>query len=310
MVNSGTSALITALLAHGIGPGDEVIITTFTFIASVNAILSVGAKPVLVDSDLETFNTTPEIMKNVITEKTKAIIPVDVGGMSIDINAFTEFARKNNLIFIQDSAESIGAEYGGKKVGSFDHTSVFSFHMAKLATTVEGGCVLTNDDEIAEKCRMIRNHGMQGKYDYKCFGLNFRITDIQAAIGRIQLRKLNGYIRLRNKLADIYKKGLGDKIEYQKVPDYVNVHPYMLFGILTDVEKRDSIIKLLNENGVGTRICWLPTHKQDYHRKIFEGNYPNSELLASRIINLPMGNGLTEKDVNYVVKVFNKILEK
>lgn len=309
VVNSGTSALITALLAHGIGPGDEVIVPTFTFISSVNAILAIGAKPVLVDSDLKTFNTTPEFMKKSVTEKTKAIMPVDVAGMPVDIDAFKEFAEKNNLIIVEDAAEAIGAKYKNKKIGSFEHTAILSFHMAKLVTTIEGGCIVTGDNKIAEKCSMIRNIGMQAKYDYKCFGLNLRITDVQSAIGRAQLKKIDKYLELRNKLAKVYKEGLGDSVDYQEIPDYVTLHPYMLFGVLVkNKNKRDAIIENLNQNNIGTRICWPPTHNQEYHSTIFKGSYPNAELLGSRIINLPMGNALTEEDVRYVVATFKKSL--
>jgi len=308
VVNNGTSALITALLANGIGPGDEVIVPTFTFISSVNAIIAVGAKPVLVDSDLKTFNTTPEFMKKAMTKKTRAIMPVDVAGMPVDIGAFEEFAEENNLIIVEDAAEAIGAKYKNKKIGSFEHTAIFSFHMAKLVTTVEGGCIVTGDNEIAEKCSMVRNVGMRGRYDYKCFGLNLRITDIQSAIGRVQLKKIDSYLKLRNKLVKIYEEDL-DMVDFQEIPDYVTLHPYMLFGVLVDKNKRDAIIKNLNQNNIGTRICWPPTHMQEYHKTIFKGRYPNAELLGSRIINLPMGNALTEDDVRYVTDVFKKSFE-
>lgn len=309
VVNNGTSALVTAMLANGISPGDEVLVPTFTFVASVNAVLAVGAKPVLVDSDTETFNTTPELMKKYLTKKTKAIIPVDVAGMPIDVDAFTEFAGKNNLIMIEDAAEAIGAQYKNNKIGSFKHTAIFSFHMAKLVTSIEGGCVVTPDNEVARKCSMIHNHGMEKKYDHRYFGLNLRITDVQSAIGRAQLIKINKYIKWRNKLAKIYNEELGESVEYQKIPDYVNVHPHMIFGVLIGKRKRDYIIQYLKKNGVDTRVCWPPVHTQEYHRKIFNGAYPNSEHIASRIINLPIGNMISEDDVNYVASTFKTALD-
>ena len=309
VVNNGTSALVAAMLAHGIGQGDEVIVPTFTFIASINSILAVGATPVLVDCDAKTFNTTPDFMKDSITNKTKAIVPVDVCGMPVDIDAFTEFAENNNLIIIEDAAEGIGAEYKKKKIGSgsFGHTVIFSFHMAKAITTIEGGCIIA-DDKIAKICSMIRNHGMEKKYDHKYFGLNFRITDVQSAIGRVQLKKINKYINRRNKIVEIYKDGLGEIVEYQHIPNYVSVHPNMIFGVLADKKKRDKIISYLNANGIDTRICWLPAHMQQYHSKMFNGKYPNSESIASRIINLPIGNMLEDDDINYVVDILKKSL--
>ena len=269
-----------------------------------------GATPVLVDSDLGTFNTTPELMKPLITKKTKAIMPVDVAGMPIDVDAFTKFAQAHNLIIIEDAAQGLGAVYKGKKIGSFNHTAIYSFHMAKLATTVEGGCIVTNDEKIAHTCAMIRNHGMEGRCEYKVFGLNLRINDIQSAIGRVQLRKIEKYIALRNKLVNMYKKGLGDIAEFQNIPPYVSTHPHMLFGILVDAAKRDAIIKTLNENGIGTRICWNPAHRQPYHSAIFKGNYPNADKLSSRIINVPMGNDLSEEDVQYVIDIFRKAVKE
>ena len=309
VVNNGTSALITAMLAHGIGHNDEVIVPTFTFVASVNAILAVGAKPVLADSDPKTFNTTPELMEKYLTKKTKAVIPVDVAGMPINVDAFAEFAEKNNLIMIEDAAEAMGAEYKNKKIGSFNHTAIFSFHMAKLITSVEGGCIAASDDEIAARCSMIQNHGMLQKYDHKSFGLNFRLTDIQSAIGRVQLKKINKYLKWRNQLAKIYKEELGASFEYQEIPDYVDVHPHMIFGILAGKRKRDYIMNYLKKNGVDARVCWPPVHMQEYHKKIFHGKYPNSEHIASRIINPPIGNVLSEEYLNYVIGIFKKALK-
>jgi len=310
VVNNGTSALVASLLAHGIGHGDEVIVPTYTFIATVNSVLAVGATPVLVDCDKTTFNTTPEMVLEKITPKTKAIMPVDVAGMPVDINGFADLARDQDILFIQDSAESLGAEYRGRKVGGFDNTSVFSFHMAKLSSTIEGGCVLTNDNMIADRVRMIRNHGMKGKYDYACFGLNFRTTDIQSAIGIEQLKKLDRYIHRRNKLAQIYEQELQGIVGFQQIPDYVTVHPRMLFGILVEKEKRDSIISALNAQGIGTRICWPPTHTQEYHKTLFAGSYPNAEEIGKSIINIPMGNDLNEEQVHHVVEKIKEVLRQ
>lgn len=319
VVNNGTSALITALLAHGIGKGDEVIVPSLTFIASVNSIIAVGAKPVLVDSDLNTWNTTPELVKEKITDKTKAILPVNVAGMPIDMDAFEKLAKENNLKLIEDSAESMGAQYKNKRIGSFNHTSIFSFHMAKSLSTVEGGCIVTNDRVLAEKYRAIRNHGMESSYnyskpginyDYGQFGLNFRITDIQSAIGREQLKKLDKIIEHRGRLVRIYKEDLDGFFEFQSVPDYVSLHPYMFFGILVNEKKRDHLIKYLNENGIPTRVCWLPTHLQRYHKNIFvDENYPNAKRIGFKIITLPLGNMLTIGEVDYIIDTIRGFLK-
>ena len=305
MTNNGTSALICSLLAHDIGPGDEVIVPSFTFVATVNAILSVGAKPILVDCNAETFNTEIKFMKNKITKKTKAILPVDVSGMPVDINAFEDFANEHNLTLIRDSAEGLGAEYNNIPIGSFNHTSIFSFHMAKIVSGVEGGCIITNKKQIAEKLKLIRSHGDAGQYNSKIFGLNFRISDIHSAIILEQLKKLNSFLKHRQKIAKLYKNELID-FKFQEIPDFVTCHPYMLFGILLSSKKRNSLNNYLNGNGIETRICWPPVHKQKYHSKFFKQCFPNSEKIFSKIINLPMGNGLSEEDTMLVVENIKK----
>ena len=309
VVNSGTSALITALLAHGIGKEDEVIVPSLTFIATVNAVILVGADPILVDVDLETFNTTIEKVEEKITKRTKAILPVDVAGMPINIDAFERLAEEHDLVLIEDAAEAFGAVYKNRKIGSFNHTSIFSFHIAKTITTVEGGVITTNDDKIAENCRLIRSHGMKDKYNHITIGSNFRITDIQSAMGRIQLKKVETFLKRRNELASIYMRMLKNIVQFQKIPDYVTIHPWMLFGVLVDTKKRDRIREKLKENGIDTRVCWRPVHQQPFHRKLFSGSFPNSEEIASRIINLPIGNKFSKEDIKYVSTKFIEIYE-
>lgn len=307
IVNNGTSALICSLLSHGIKPGDEVIVPTFTFVATANAIISVGAKPVFVDSDVTTFNTTVDLIKPYVTKKTKAVIPVDVAGMPIDIKKFREFTQKNNLILIEDSAEGIGAEYKNKKLGSFGHSTIFSFHMAKVITTIEGGCIVTNSKDIAESLRLIRSHGSKTPYESKTFGLNFRISDVHSAIGLAQIKKIKKFLIHRNNLAKIYREEIKSH-KFQTVPDYVTLHPYMLFSILTNPKDRDKINKILNKNQIQTRICWPPVHMQPYHSKTFKiRKLENAEKIYSQIINLPMGNGLSQSDVMHIVNIIKNM---
>ena len=305
VTNNGTSSLICSLLAQGIGSNDEVIVPSFTFVATVNAILSVGAKPVLVDCNPKTFNTDIDFVKKKITKKTKAIMPVDVSGMPVDVDSFRELAKEKNLILIQDSAEGIGAKYKQKKIGSFGHSTIFSFHIAKVVTGVEGGCIVTNDNEIAQKARLIRSHGDAGQYVHKIFGLNFRISDLHSAIILEQLKKIDRFLQHRAKLAKKYKDEL-HQFEFQEIPDFVSRHPYMLFGLLTPKKYRNSLNKYLQKNRIDTRICWLPVHKQPYHGKIFDIKLKNSEDVFSKILNLPMGNGLTEKNCQIVIDTIKK----
>jgi len=307
VTNSGTSSLICALLAHGIKPGDEVLVPSFTFIASVNSILSVGAKPVLIDSDPLTFNTDIEFFEQKISKKTRAIMPVDVSGMPVDIDEIKKFADKNNLILIEDAAEAMGAKYKKKKVGSFGHSTIFSFHMAKIVSGIEGGCILTDDSEIAYKLKSIRSHGDVGQYNSKFFGLNFRISDIHSAIIIKQLDKLNKFLTHRQNLAKIYKDELSNSATFQNIPSFVTLHPFMLFGVLTKSKFRNKLNKFLNQKGIETRICWPPVHKQKYHSKIFpKTKLIGSEEIYSKIINLPMGNGLTPNEVLTVCDIFKR----
>jgi perosamine synthetase len=307
VTNSGTSSLICALLAHGIKPGDEVLVPSFTFISTVNSILSVGAKPVLVDSDPSTFNTETKFLKQKISKKTRAIMPVDVSGMPLDISEMTEFANKNNLILIEDAAEAIGAKYKNKKIGSFGHSTIFSFHMAKVVSGIEGGCILTDNSQIASKLRSIRSHGDVSQYNSKFFGLNFRISDIHSAVITEQLKKLDMFLEHRQNLAKLYKDELSNLVEFQSIPSFVTLHPFMLFAILVKPQIRNKLNKFLNQKNIETRICWPPVHKQKYHSTIFpKTKLIGSEEIFSKIINLPMGNGLTEEEALHIVKIIKK----
>ena len=311
VVNNGTSALIASLLACGIGRGDEVLVPTMTFVATVNVLLMLGAKPILVDCDPKTLNVTPEILKSKLTARTKAFVFVDVYGMPCDIEALEAFAREHGLILIEDAAQAIGAGYRGRPIGSFSHPVAGSFHMAKLIAAAEGGCVMVQDDELALKLRRIRNHGMARQYEFVTFGLNLRITDVQSATGRVQLRKLPRMLEHRERLVQQYKQGLRGLVEFQEIPSYVTTHPHMIFSVFfSDRKVRDEVNAHLNQQGIDTRICFPPVHKQPYHQPLFadQGPFPNAEDRAERVLSLPMGNGLTSEDVDYVVQTLKEAL--
>ncbi|MHA1756210.1 MAG: DegT/DnrJ/EryC1/StrS family aminotransferase [Promethearchaeota archaeon] len=221
-VNSGTAALHTAIASLDIGPGDEVIVSPFTFIATASSVLQNNAIPIFADIDEKTYNIDPESVKEVITERTKAIIPVHLAGISADMDPLMEIAEDYKLYIIEDACQSHGALYKGKKVGSIGHLGTFSFYPSKNMTTGEGGMITTNDDELARQCRLIRHHGEPSWYIYNRLGWNYRMTEIQGAIGRAQLRKLDTFIKKRNENAKYLSAAVEniDGIEPPFIPDY------------------------------------------------------------------------------------------
>lgn len=315
-VSSGTAALMAALMAQRIGPGDEVIAPSFTFIATINAILGVGAKPILADCDIGTWNLTASEAEKYITGKTRAIMPVHVAGLPVDIDAFKKLARTYKVNLIEDSAEALGAEYKNKNVGGHETTSIFSFHMAKLVTSVEGGCIVTNNISLANRLKMLRNHGRRElykerkhgtEYSFEGFGLNLRMTDILSAIGRVQLAKINKALKHRKKLVDLYKKELSGKFEFQEIPSYVTRHANMFFAILCDKKQRAIMQKKLLERGISTRVTFTPAHLQMWHRQHFKNlKFKNSEVIFSRILSLPLGNKITLPQVEQVIRILKR----
>jgi len=306
-VNNGTSALITAYLAHGIGPGDVVLVPTYTFVATVSALLAIGATPVLLDCDPTTLNVDPDAVDRAATlhPEAKALVFVDIAGQPCDIDRLREVASKHSLVLIEDAAEAFGAVYRGKTVGNYDHTTVFSFHIAKQLTTVEGGAVLTNDAQVAARCRLIRSHG-EGpqKYIHVAHGLNFRPTDIQAAIGVVQLSKVSQFLDLRQRLARLYHQGLERWLDFQRTPEYVTRPTWMLFvAFCHDVHQRDAFNSWLNSHGIDTRLPFPPVHAQPFYVAGHgTQSFPGADRAYSRVISLPIGNGISEVQVEAVVE--------
>lgn len=314
VVNNGTSALLTALLANGIGPGDEVLAPTYTFVATINSILALGARPILLDCDPETLNVTPETIEVAVREheRAKALVFVDVAGQPCDINPLVELGHRHGLPLIEDAAEAFGAGYRGKVVGGYDHTTVFSFHIAKQLTTVEGGAIATNDTDLAARCRLIRSHG-EGpeKYVHVALGLNFRPTDLQSAIGIVQLRKVDGFLRLRGEIARCYRESLHRYLRFQKVPEYVSQPTWMIFmALCRDRAERDAYVHWLNTHGIDTRIPWPPVHAQPYYVSRFGPSaYPFADAAFSRVLSLPIGNGLSLEQIRYVADCSTSFFE-
>ena len=309
---SGTTALHTALLAHDIGPGDEVITSPFTFIASANSILFVGAKPVFVDIDPATFNINPDLIEAAITSKTKAIMPIHLFGLSADMDRIMDIAQKYNLAVIEDACQSHGAVNNGRKVGSFA-TGTFSLYPTKNMTSAEGGMITTNDDQTAENAQVIRQHGMRRRYYHDELGFNFRMTDIHAAIGYEQLKKLSKFNRKRRANAAYFSEHLEhlDGIVPPVVPGgYEHVFHQYTIRILNG--NRDAAVEYLRKNGVGSGVYYpVPIHKQTYYVNELGYNQtlPEAEKAANEVLSLPVHPALSEIDLETIVSVVNAFVE-
>jgi perosamine synthetase len=304
-VNSGTAALHVALLARGIGRGDEVITTPFTFIATANSVLYTGAKPVFADIEADTFNIDPESIKEKITNKTKAIIPVDLYGHPAEMNAIMDLARDHKLTVIEDACQAHGAVYHGKKAGSFD-IGCFSFYPTKNMTTSEGGMITTDDEKLAEKARMIRSHGSKVRYYHDMLGFNLRMTDIGAAIGLAQLRRVDAFNEKRISNAMYLNEKLGD------IPGIVTPvtragckHVFHQYTVRITNEyglPRDRLIQKLSSAGIGTGVYYpVPIHRQAlYLSRGYDESHPISERLSKEVLSLPVHPAITPDDLDII----------
>lgn len=307
---SGTTALHMALLAHNIGPGDEVITSPFTFIASANSVLFVGAKPVFVDIDPKTFNMDVSQIEAAITPKTKAILPVYLYGLCCDMDVIMSIAKKHNLIVIEDACQAHGSEIKGKRAGSFG-TGTFSLYPTKNITSAEGGMITTNDDVIMEKCRVIRNHGMRRRYYHDVLGYNFRMTDVHAAIGNAQLAKLDMFNNKRKENANYYDLNLkGVTIPF--VPDGYT-HVFHQYTIRVPEGKRGDLRAFLKENDIGSEIYYpVPIHKQGFYMEMFgdDKTYPEADFAATEVLSIPVHPSLSKDDLEKVASSINKFIAK
>ena len=312
-VNNGTSALSLSLSALGIGPGDEVITTPMTFVATANSILSCGAKPVFADIDPETYNLCPKSTRKAITNRTKAIMPVHLYGLPSDMEEFEGISEELGLKIIGDAAQAHGAKINGKSVGNFGDAECFSFYPTKNMTTGEGGMITTNDEELYNKMVSIRNHGRPGGelgvYEHERFGLNLRLTDIGAAIGRVQLRGLPDF-NLRRKSNAIQLTKILDGIEGVTTPkvDSQFEHAWHQYTIL--VEDRKSLSDYLKSHGIGTGVYYPRLISEYPHLNSFDGITPVAGEVVKKVISLPVHASLAESEVNEVGKMVKKWAEE
>lgn len=306
-VCNGTVALHLALASLGIGKGDEVIIPDFTMIATANAVLYTGAKPVFVDSELKTWNINPYKIEEKISSKTKVIIPVHTYGHPAEMDVINDIAKKHNLYVVEDAAEAHGAEYYGRRAGSLGDIGCFSFYGNKILTTGEGGMLVTDDKLIADTARSLRNHTLDDskrRFKHDLMGFNYRLTNIQAAIGVAQLERAEELVNTRINNAFSYNTLL----KYEKVvlppctPNIKNV--YWMYSIL--VEDAENTAKKMKELGVDTRPFFYPMHKQPMFKGKYKGTYPVSNELSKRGLNLPSSPNLTDKELAKVAEVVSK----
>ncbi|WP_066892511.1 DegT/DnrJ/EryC1/StrS family aminotransferase [Clostridium nigeriense] len=311
-VSSGTAALHLALLALGIGNNDEVIIPDFTFPATANAVEHVGGTTKFVDIKLDSLCINAEKIEEVITDNTKVIIPVHEFGQCADMDKIMEIAKKHNLKIIEDAACALGAEYKGKKIGTIGDLGCFSFHPRKAITTGEGGVIVTSNDELAEKIRVLRNHGLNiidGKHQFVMAGLNYRMTNIQGAIGVVQMKKIKNIIKKRIEMAHEYNDILRS-IKGITLPEEKSYgkHVWQTYHIILDEKiNRDELIKKLKEKGIETNFGAYAVHVQPYYQNKYKhkiSEYINSNIAYKQGLALPL---YSEMDYETVIEIKNKI---
>lgn len=329
-VSSATAGIHLACIAAGVGPGDEVIAPAFTFAATINPVIHVGAKPVLVDIRKDTYNIDVSLIEKAITKKTKAIIPVHYAGQAADMDPIISLAKKYNLIVIEDAAHALGTTYKGKTIGSFGDMSVFSFHPIKNITTGDGGMVTTSNEDYDKNIRLNRLHGMNKEawkrftqagswyYEITSAGFKYNMTDISAVIGIEQMKKLNKFLFKRREYARMYTDEFMtiDEIRTPYI-DPNGEHSWNLYSVLLDISKlsisRDAFIEELKKFSIGASVYFLPLHMHPYYRDTYgfqKGQFPNAEWVYERILSLPLSPKMAESDVRYVARIVKKLIHE
>ena len=312
-VATGTAALQVAILAHGIGKGQEVVIPPLTFFASASTVLQAGAKPVFADVDRSSYNLDPAQLPAAMSRKTAAIMPVHLYGQTADMAPILEAAKEHDALVIEDACQAHGAEYHGKKAGNLGDTACFSFYATKNMTTGEGGMVVTDRDDVAEKARLLRDHGQTSKYQHASLGYNLRMTEMAAAIGLVQLRKLEGWVRTRRANAQALTKGL-EGIEGLVPPSEGNwmVHAYYQYIVRAEPSfplSRDEIVQTLSDDGVGSRGSYpMPLYKQKALVDLrLRGRCPVAEDVVPRLFELPVHPSVTPEDVGTILAAVERL---
>lgn len=315
-VSSGTAGLHLLVCSLGLGPGDEVLVPSFTFAASVNVILYEKAVPVFVDIEPDTYNMDPDDLERKITPHCKAIMAVDVFGHPVEWDSILRIASENNLKVIDDSCEALGAEYKGRKLGLFGEAAVFAFYPNKQMTTGEGGLIVTNDEQIAHLARSLRNQGrreMGAWLEHERLGYNYRLDEMSAALGVSQFRRLEQFLRKREQVAQIYAEKLQtfDWVRMPEVRSYVRKSWFVYVVELEEGIDRDEVVRALGEEGIPSRGYFPPVHEMPYVRsQAFPGSnsLPVTEKIAKRTIALPFHNNMDESDIDVVTKALSNVV--
>lgn len=324
-VSNGTAALHVACLAAGIGDGDEVITTPITFVASANCVLYLGAKPVFADIKPDTYNIDPEDVKKKISDKTKAIIAVHFTGQPCEMDKLQQIAKEHNLLLIEDAAHALGADYKGQRIGGISDLTTLSFHPVKHITTGEGGMITTNSKELYEKLLIFRSHGITRNpelmikndgdwyYEQQELGYNYRMTDIQCALGISQMKKLDAFVQRRREIAEKYQNAFsncsGLILPWQQEGCHNSWHLYV---IQVKDKDRKQIFDALKARNIGVNVHYIPVYTQPYYRQhgFEEICCPEAELLYHRIISLPIYPGLTEEEQDYVIEQVKELVDE
>ena len=323
-LNSCTAGLFLALLAHGIGKGDEVIVPTWTFAATGHVVLWTGAKVVLCDVDKKSLNIDTKKIPDLINSKTKAIMPVHFAGYPCNMDEIDKIAKENDLAVIEDAAHAIGTKYKSKKIGSFGDIAVFSFYATKNLACGEGGMAVSHNKKIIQKIKKISYFGIDKKafkryertgswyYEIEELGYKCNMDDMHAAIGLVQLRKLDKMNQMRRHIAQLYKKNLDKRIRFTEDGNG-NYHTYHLFPIKIDkaIIPRGTFITALNKRNIGAGVHFIPLHRHPYYAKLLaKKEFPVADKVYEEVISIPMFPGMDEKDSYYVIENINDILKR
>jgi len=328
-VSSGTAALHGAAWAAGIGPGDEVITSPLTFLASANCILYCGGRPVFADVDPGTLNLDPAAVEAALTPRTKAILPIHFAGLPCDMEAIHAIARARNLVVIEDAAHALGAEIGGRRIGGLSHLTTFSFHPVKHITTGEGGMVTVNEPALADRLRRFRNHGIDRevrqrqattptawRQDMVAFGFNYRLTDLQSALGLSQLRRLDARLQRREEIAGRYHQAFAALPEVTAAPTRPGMrHAWHIYPLRLSLERlrqdREAIFQALRAENIGVSVHYRPVHLHPYYRERLgtgPGQCPAAEAAFERLLTLPLFPGMSDDDVVDVITAVAKVI--